>query len=434
MPPAIRGVALLALASLVQITARGEDRSTRHRFPGFERSLACVEEALKAHPDSARLLEVRARVYFRNGRFDEAVRRFEAALLKHSGDVDLYSGLAASYSKLGEPEKTIGAYHRLLALGDKRTEVRARLGIADELHTLGRYKEEIRELQKVPPRARDPRSNFELGRALELVARSATAKQAASLQTEALSAYDHALKQAPDLAEALYARGRLRILRGDELAGKKDLETFRRVKKSLQGVKTESMARSESEFEARTRVDVGRALLNAGDSRRALEQLDRARSMGVLLVEVESARGAVLRSIDQPVDAAKAYVAILEIEPENPEALWNLGKLAFDAGDAERAEKLLLRALQARPRFVEGWEFLATVSFNGLLLPERSEAFATRALSLRPSPRNYLRLARVLKREGKTGLCEELLSQALKRYPGHRELESILGEIRGGGR
>ena len=404
-----------------------------HRFPGFERSLSHVEAALNKYPGSARILQVQARVYFRNGRFEEAVRLFEAALQKDSQAAELYLGLAASHSRLGQSEQTIAVHERALTLGDRRLEVRARKGIANELHKLGRYADELRELQKVSPQARNPQVNFELGRALELVARAEKGQQAAALQTEALKAYDQALNRAPGHAKALYARGRLRLQRGDRAGGRKDLENFQRVHTPAEAAKTENMIRSGAEFEARTLVELAGALAAISDGQTALELLELARNLGVLRVDVENGRGSLLRRAGQLVEAATAYRAVLEIEPKHPEALWNLGRISLDGGHADKAAPFLLAALNSNPDFVEGWEFLATVSADGVILSDRAEELAGHALKLRPSPENFARLARAFSQQGKIDKCQEVISQGLQRYPGHPQLKAAQREFCGAG-
>jgi Flp pilus assembly protein TadD len=59
-------------------------------------------------------------------------------------------------------------------------------------------------------------------------------------------------------------------------------------------------------------------------------------------------------------DAARqAFTHALEIDPESPEAWYNLGYLYWETGDVERAKQSLRRALQCDPGLTAAADLLA---------------------------------------------------------------------------
>ena len=79
------------------------------------------------------------------------------------------------------------------------------------------------------------------------------------------------------------------------------------------------------------------------------------------------------RRADEPVLAAVEYERVLELNPNRPEALLGLGVLRLQAGDAERAQVLLLRCCGVAPRLAEAWDAL------GIALLATRDSVAARA-------------------------------------------------------
>ena len=71
--------------------------------------------------------------------------------------------------------------------------------------------------------------------------------------------------------------------------------------------------------------------------------------------------GVALESRDRTAEAERAYHAALGLDPGNPYALFNLGRIDFLRGQAESARAWLARALERRPEFAEARLLLAGI-------------------------------------------------------------------------
>ena len=98
-------------------------------------------------------------------------------------------------------------------------------------------------------------------------------------------------------------------------------------------------------------------------------------------------------------DAETAYRAVLDAEPDQPEALLGLGRLAAQRGDGPEAERLLRRVLDLRPQTVAAWLVLGGVLSEAARWPEAEQAFR-QAVALEPASALAQRqLARALERQ-----------------------------------
>jgi len=58
--------------------------------------------------------------------------------------------------------------------------------------------------------------------------------------------------------------------------------------------------------------------------------------------------GLILKSLGRRAEAAATFERALALDPNLASALWNLSELRFEGGDLDRADELLVRALEAR--------------------------------------------------------------------------------------
>lgn len=91
-------------------------------------------------------------------------------------------------------------------------------------------------------------------------------------------------------------------------------------------------------------AELGKALADAGNPDEALTVLERAKSAGGGSWALHSTHGTVLDQLDRHKEARESYARALEIAPEEPSVLNNLGlSYALDK-DLTRAEQVLRRA------------------------------------------------------------------------------------------
>lgn len=116
-----------------------------------DRALLLADEGLLHHPGNGWLLELRAEVYYRDGRLADALPEYEAALAAREGD----EGLARRVEKVrrelaaeGSHDRALSA-HFTLSFDGERDEAAGAL-IEQALERA--YDELVRELQAYPPR------------------------------------------------------------------------------------------------------------------------------------------------------------------------------------------------------------------------------------------------------------------------------------------
>lgn len=116
-------------------------------------------------------------------------------------------------------------------------------------------------------------------------------------------------------------------------------------------------------------------------------------------------------------EAGKVYQAVLELDPNQVDALHLLGVLSGQLGRHEQAIQLITRAIELQPRFIEAHNNLGNV-MHELGRLDAAEACYRRALQLQPDFTDALNnLGMVLDEQGKSGEAETLYRQALRLQP-----------------
>ena len=124
--------------------------------------------------------------------------------------------------------------------------------------------------------------------------------------------------------------------------------------------------------------------------------------------------GIVLEALGDPLAAVREFESALALEPGDPFASYNLGRLVYTQGALERAESLLRAALRSREAFPEALVVLASVlEARGDLAQAASTL--QRALALRPGYAGALRnLGMLLCRLERWEEAAPVLRQALE--------------------
>lgn len=107
-------------------------------------------------------------------------------------------------------------------------------------------------------------------------------------------------------------------------------------------------------------------------------------------VQVRVNRGLAFERIGERDRARQEYLAALELQPSELDALVNLGTLELEAGQTERARTLLTRAVEIDPR--TNWQLIDLWVSTGEL--DQAATTALRAIEA-GEPRAYLDLARI---------------------------------------
>ncbi|MBI4604659.1 MAG: tetratricopeptide repeat protein [Planctomycetes bacterium] len=408
---------------------RPESLAAAAEDAGYSRSLALVRKALERRPLDAELHFILGDVHMRQGRYREATGAFEKASRLDARDPKPILWEAECHARLGQHARAIETFRRLLVKEWAQVEVPARVGLAESLFQTAKHLEAAAEARAVVRRGEaNAHASYVLGRALEAQVKArlgegAGPEEIAPLEREEEAALLDAVRIDPAHAAARYILGTLYRRQGKLARAKEELEAFRRLKPLSSESNLGRIERAGEEIESRTFLSLARAALKAGDAREALALAEKGLARDPGFLELGCYRAWILLQVGRLDEAARACDAVLARDPANAEALWNLGSISVRQGQKERAAELVLRSLDVRKAFPDGWELLAILAQEHGVLPERLEEFARNALLYRPSAENHARLAMVLHDAGKVDECERVLREGLARHPGNPDLE-----------
>ncbi len=134
-------------------------------------------------------------------------------------------------------------------------------------------------------------------------------------------------------------------------------------------------------------------------------------------------------SISNRLDQAKqVYQQVLETQPKQAEALYELGILAQQTQQHQEAEKFLLAAVQAQPGSVKAWFSLGNLYQTQGDLPKAEEAYK-KALTIQPLIPIYNNLGYTLHQQGKLEEAITYYQKALELQPNCSEAQVNLGNL-----
>ena len=128
-------------------------------------------------------------------------------------------------------------------------------------------------------------------------------------------------------------------------------------------------------------------------------------------------------------DARKSLLQAAALKPEDPEVNYSLGMVFAQTGDTASAFLYLKKALKARPAYPEA------LNNRGVLFlrtQQRDSAVASFRECIRVAPefdQSYLNLARVYALEGDSAQARAVLSELLRRHPGHLPAQQALDQL-----
>ena len=118
-------------------------------------------------------------------------------------------------------------------------------------------------------------------------------------------------------------------------------------------------------------VNLGNALLDAGDPQAALPCYQKALALNPQAASVHNNLGNLYRALRRPTDALAAYRRAIVLEPIHAQAHGNLGNVLKDLGDTEAAIAAFRRSLTLAPNAPEVWSnLLLTMNCLDRIKPE----------------------------------------------------------------
>ena len=234
---------------------------------------------------------------------------------------------------------------------------------------------------------------------------------------QAGSAFERALHDNPESAEALYGLGSV-YLNQQKTAEARD--SFERATK-LHASYPDTLANSWN--------NLGLLSAREGRTEKAIGYFDQALRLNPDHVVALENLGSAYRQLKHWDDARKAFERALAVSPNDPEANYGLGMVYAQTDDAAHALEHLTRALQSRPAYPEA---LNNLGILYLRTQHRDEAVAKFEECIRVAPdfdQSYLNLARVYVVEGAPDKARAVLLELLKRHPGQEQAKQLIQEL-----
>ncbi|PLZ01750.1 glycosyltransferase [Burkholderia sp. WAC0059] len=358
-----------------------------------EQSELLLRRAVALEPEPMLLADLGA-VVAADGRVEEALRHFDAALSINPDHVNTLVRLGNTLVGLNRHEQALSAYDRALAVSPLVLDALCNRGSA--LRALGRLDEALHTYARaltVDPRSFE--SFYNRGHVLRDLGRHA----------EALHSYDRAIAIQPGNAAMLSARGRTLVdlgRAGEALASFNEaiaiqpdfIEALYNSAVALEhlGRATEAMQRSDRVLALepghwRAMVCRGNALLHMKEYENAAETYDEALAIAPQAVDALCNRGTALRFLQRYAAALQSYDAALKMDPRLAEAWGNRSNVLQDMHRYDEAMNALDRAIALRPDHATNWMNRGNVLYEMGRLDAAVQAY-DRAIQLDPDHRD----------------------------------------------
>jgi tetratricopeptide (TPR) repeat protein len=230
-------------------------------------------------------------------------------------------------------------------------------------------------------------------------------------------AFERALRDNPDSAEALYGIGSAYL---NQQKTDQARQSFERATK-LHASYPDTLANSWNNLGLLSARE-GRSGEAIGFFRQALEL---SPDHMVALVNLGSAH----RQLKQWDEARKDFERALGINASDPEANYGLAMVFAQTDDTTRALQHFQKALQSRPAYPEAMNNLGILY---LRTQRRDDAVAQFEECIRVAPafdQSYLNLARVYVLENAPEKARGVLLELLRQHPEHAQAKEMLGQL-----
>jgi tetratricopeptide (TPR) repeat protein len=373
---------------VVAHTLTGQIHLTRSRMSAAESSFA---DALKLDPKDSAALCGFGEVLYREGRYAEALARFEAGVQADAQSVA---------AKIGAAKTRIA------------------------LERLQEAKEILRKLRETRPA--DPVVAFWLAKVEESLGNKTEVEK---ILVDAIGrdpkGHD-AINLYVALAQFLAAQGRMQEADEKLAEARRKLPDSPAIRKALGSVALAAgrLNEAKNEFELSLKQDptdlsslfnLGVTLRRMGRFEDAQEKFDKVSTIDKNFPGLALERGVLFEASGQAQRALEMYQEAISKAPNDPDLMLRVGSAEVAAGHASQAEEILRKVLRARPNSAEANHYLGRAQLlKGANLAEALR-FLRRAAEIDPNRAEYwLYIGWAANDAGQPGTAQKALEKALE--------------------
>jgi tetratricopeptide (TPR) repeat protein len=235
---------------------------------------------------------------------------------------------------------------------------------------------------------------------------------------QAKVAFEMALRDDPDSAEALYGIGSVYLNQKKNATAREVFERCVKLRPAYPDTLPDAWNNLGVIATRENRVD------------EAVEDFKKALSVNPRHLLSLDNLGNAYRLQKRWSDARTVLERAIDVAPEDPEANYSLGMVFAQDNDTGKAYEYLQRALKARPEYPEALNNLGVLY---LVTNRRDQAVASLEHCIQVAPafdQAYLNLARVYAIEGARDKARSLLLELLKQHPDHPQAKQMLEQLR----
>ena len=335
----------------------------------YDKAVVYFEKAHGLNPADVGAASNLATVYTAQGKSDKALELYTQVVKSNPGNAEPYNGLGAIEQSLGNYDKAIAQYKKAISLVQTEARYYVNLGKVYELMNNageaalwyekaltvnGKSVEAILALGVLDKNA----SQYEKARAhfqqvLQINPSSWEAQRQLGILLEiqgsldgAINRYNQALKSGKaDLREVLSALGAVYAKKGD----------FESAAASYRQLLIKFPALDEIHGE------LGVVLFRSGNFFEAVQELKKGLQQDSANIRFLSALGDAYMALQRYDMAVACYEDVLKTEPDHIPARLQLGILAYNKADYNRAEKYLRGVLAINPATVDAGYYVALI-------------------------------------------------------------------------
>ena len=176
--------------------------------------------------------------------------------------------------------------------------------------------------------------------------------------------------------------------------------------------------------------DRERVIAEKGESDPQVAQYDQQiETVSGTIFDVLTSLEIIYKRSDMGLNLVNVYQNFLRLDPDNTQAMLNLGKQYYEIQEHEKAEQTLLQLVEKDPENVEAYFFLGRCCLSMEKNPEAIDAY-NKVIELEPdNVKGYAELASAYNEIGQQDAAERNVKKALSLDPDYGYAHVVYGEI-----